>query len=124
MIEAIRLEGVVDPFTASYVKDGIANAVAAGDEAVLLSIDTPGGLDSSMRTITQAILNSSVPVICYTAPSGRTRRVGRDVRHVFVLFERHGARDEHRRGPSGRGQWRHRADEGDERRRGVHPLPR
>jgi membrane-bound serine protease (ClpP class) len=81
-VVGLRLQGVVDPFTASYVKDGIARAIADGDEAVLLTIDTPGGLDSSMRTITQAILNSSVPVICYTAPAGaRAASAG-----TFVMY--------------------------------------
>src|SRR5947208_14170186 len=66
----LKLSGVVDPFMASYVERGIATAKADRDAAVLLVIDTPGGLDSSMRHIVQAILGSTVPVICYTAPSG------------------------------------------------------
>jgi membrane-bound serine protease (ClpP class) len=66
----LRLNGVVDPFMASYVERGIATANDDGDAAVLLVIDTPGGLDSSMRHIVEAILGSKVPVICYTAPSG------------------------------------------------------
>jgi len=67
---SLKLNGVVDPFVAPYVERGISQAEADGDAAVLLTIDTPGGLDSSMRTIVKAILNSHVPVICYTAPSG------------------------------------------------------
>ena len=67
---SLRLTGVVDPFMASYVERAIAAAAADGDPAVLLVIDTPGGLDSSMRRIVQAILGARVPVICYTAPSG------------------------------------------------------
>lgn len=67
---AMTLNGVVDPFVANYIQKGIDEAEAGGDEAVLLTIDTPGGLDSSMRKITQAILNAKVPVICYTAPQG------------------------------------------------------
>ncbi len=66
----LRLDGVVDPFTANYVASGIAGANAQGAAAVLLTIDTPGGLDSSMRTIIQAILASRVPVICYVSPEG------------------------------------------------------
>jgi membrane-bound serine protease (ClpP class) len=67
---SLKLTGVVDPFMASYVERGIDKANADGDAAVLLSIDTPGGLDSSMRHIVKAILASKVSVICYTAPSG------------------------------------------------------
>jgi membrane-bound serine protease (ClpP class) len=66
----LRLDGVVDPFTASYLSGGIARANADGDAAVLITIDTPGGLDSSMREIIQAINGSRVPVICYTSPTG------------------------------------------------------
>jgi len=67
---SLKLNGVVDPFMASHVQRGIDRATAEGDAAVLLTIDTPGGLDSSMRSIVKAILGSKVPVICYTAPSG------------------------------------------------------
>jgi membrane-bound serine protease (ClpP class) len=67
---SLKLTGVVDPFMASYVERGIDVANRDGDAAVLLTIDTPGGLDSSMRHIVQAILASKVPVLCYTAPSG------------------------------------------------------
>src|SRR5437879_2472011 len=66
----LKLSGVVDPFMASYVERGVATAKADRDAAVLLVLGTPGGLDSSMRRIVQAILASRVPVICYTAPSG------------------------------------------------------
>ena len=66
----LQLTGVVDPFVADYLGRGIADATSAGDAAVLIEIDTPGGLDSSMRKITQAILNANIPVICYVAPQG------------------------------------------------------
>src|SRR5262245_31826110 len=48
---SLKLNGVVDPFMASYVKRGIGQANADNDAAVLITIDTPGGLDSSMREI-------------------------------------------------------------------------
>ena len=70
-VPVLDLEGVVDPFLADYIEHGIE--VANGDDpapAVMIQIDTPGGLDSSMRQITQAILNSKVPVICYVSPQG------------------------------------------------------
>ncbi len=66
----VSLEGVVDPFLASYVQEAIDDAEAAGNEAILLTIDTPGGLSSSMRDIIQAVLNSRVPVICWVGPQG------------------------------------------------------
>ncbi len=66
----LSLTGVVDPFVASYVEHEIETAERDGVSAVLLTIDTPGGLSSSMRRITEAILNSRTPVICYTSPAG------------------------------------------------------
>ena len=66
----LSLDGVVDPFTADYVEGGIAGAHDDGAAAVLLTIDTPGGLASSMRQIVQAVLNAEVPVICYVSPAG------------------------------------------------------
>src|SRR5438094_7681945 len=67
---SLKLNGVVDPFMASYVERGIDRANSGGYSAAFITIDTPGGLDSSMRKIIKAILASKVPVICYTAPSG------------------------------------------------------
>ena len=70
-VMGLELRGVVDPFVASYVESGIEAANrGTGTSAVLITMDTPGGLDSSMRQIVQAILRSDVPVICYTGPSG------------------------------------------------------
>lgn len=66
----LRVEGAVDPFVANLVERGVDQARRGGFDAVLLSIDTPGGLDSSMRRIVQAILGSPVPVVCYTEPQG------------------------------------------------------
>jgi membrane-bound serine protease (ClpP class) len=66
----LTLNGVVDPFEASYLAGGIHDANRGGYTAVLITVDTPGGLDSSMRKIVKAILASKIPVICYTAPSG------------------------------------------------------
>jgi membrane-bound serine protease (ClpP class) len=66
----LRLNGVVDPFMASYVKRGVAGANDGTHPAALILIDTPGGLGSSMREIIEAIAASRVPVLCYTAPTG------------------------------------------------------
>lgn len=68
-VKVLELDGAVDPFIASYLKKGIETANRAGDTAVVLRIDTPGGLDSSMRTIIKAIQSSHVPVLCWTGPS-------------------------------------------------------
>jgi len=69
-VTALDLDGAVDPFVAGYLADGIAAADERRDDAVLLRIDTPGGLDSAMRTIVKAILAARIPVLCWTGPSG------------------------------------------------------
>lgn len=69
-VTRLQLDGVVDPFVSDYLANGIAEAADHGAAAVLIEIDTPGGLLSSTREITEAILNAEVPVLCYVAPSG------------------------------------------------------
>jgi membrane-bound serine protease (ClpP class) len=70
VIASLTLDGVVDPFTADYITSNVTRAQAEGDEAVLLTMDTPGGLGSSMDEISQSFLGSTIPVIAYVAPSG------------------------------------------------------
>ena len=72
----LSLTGVVDPFMASYVQRGVRTAAADHDAAVAITIDTPGGLDSSMREIVKSILGSPVPVVCYVPPGGRAASAG------------------------------------------------
>lgn len=69
-VREVPVTGPVDPFVARMVKRGIANAAAADDAAVLVRIDTPGGLDSSMRDVVKAIQRSAVPVLCWVGPAG------------------------------------------------------
>jgi len=66
----IRLDMMVHHVSAEYVERGIAFANDSHADAILLELNTPGGLESSMRQIITAILNSRVPVITYVAPSG------------------------------------------------------
>ena len=81
----LALDGVVDPFVADYIEENVAAAQEQGALAVLITIDTPGGLDSAMRQITQAILNSRIPVIGYVSPEGaRAASAG-----TFILLSTH-----------------------------------
>lgn len=66
----LRVDGAISPASADYVVHGIEQADAKHAAAVVLELDTPGGLSSSMRDIVKAILASPVPVIGYVAPSG------------------------------------------------------
>ena len=66
----LHLTGAIGPATSHYVDRGLADAEARGDRLVILEIDTPGGLDTSMRQIIRVILASPVPVATFVAPSG------------------------------------------------------
>ncbi|MBN1171999.1 MAG: nodulation protein NfeD [Micromonosporaceae bacterium] len=65
-----RVDGPITPVIADYLADGVSKATRAGHEALLVELDTPGGLDTSMRDIIQAFLSAEVPVVVYVTPSG------------------------------------------------------
>jgi membrane-bound serine protease (ClpP class) len=66
----LTVEDTIQPISAEYITRGLEAAQKNGDTAVLIEMRTPGGLESSMREIIQAIVASPVPVIIYVAPSG------------------------------------------------------
>ena len=70
VVVEVKLGEMVEPVSAEFVQRGIRHANEIGAQAVLLEIDTPGGLMTSMREIIDAIIQSRVPVITYVAPSG------------------------------------------------------
>jgi membrane-bound serine protease (ClpP class) len=67
---ATTIDGPITPVIAGHIRDGIDQAERNGAVAYLIRLDTPGGLDSSMRDIIQEIYAASVPVIVYVAPAG------------------------------------------------------
>lgn len=69
-VTELQIDGAITPVMATYVGRGIDEAVERGDDAVLIRMDTPGGLSSAMSDIIDDILASPVPVIVYVAPEG------------------------------------------------------
>jgi membrane-bound serine protease (ClpP class) len=63
-------EGVINPVAAEYLHDAMSFAEAKHAQAVILRLDTPGGLDTSMRLMIKDVTGSTIPVIIYVAPSG------------------------------------------------------
>ena len=66
----LQINGEIEPILADYVANGVNAANRDNAGLILITIDTPGGLDSSMREIIAAILHSRVPVVTYVTPSG------------------------------------------------------
>jgi membrane-bound serine protease (ClpP class) len=69
-IQLIELDNDINPVTAGFVVDEIELAQERGREAIVIELDTPGGLMTSMNEIVKAILASKTPVLVYVAPEG------------------------------------------------------
>lgn len=81
----LHVNGAISPATAEYVTRGLKRANERGVALIVLEMDTPGGLDTSMRDIIRAILDSSVPVASFVAPSGaRAASAG-----TYILYASH-----------------------------------
>ena len=66
----LTIDDAIGPVSASFLESGLERAVESEFDAVVIALDTPGGLDLSMRSMVKAILASPVPVIVYVSPSG------------------------------------------------------
>jgi len=69
-VELLHVDSTITPVMANYISRGISDAVERGDSAVILEMDTPGGLSSAMDDIIKDILASPIPVITWVAPNG------------------------------------------------------
>src|SRR3954463_587444 len=81
----VTLDGAITPAAADYVVRALRKAADTNSELLVLKLDTPGGLDTSMRSIIKAILASRVPVATFVAPEGaRAASAG-----PYILYASH-----------------------------------
>jgi membrane-bound serine protease (ClpP class) len=85
VVEVVDLQGVIDPTLAGYLQSRIEDAAAENAEVVVVQLDTPGGLDVSMRDMVRRIVRSPVPVAVWVGPPGaRAASAG-----VFLVYASH-----------------------------------
>jgi membrane-bound serine protease (ClpP class) len=84
-VSLIDLDGAITPITDRLLTMAVERAQADGAQALVVQLNTPGGLERSMRTMAQTILNAGIPVIVYVAPTGaRAASAG-----VFITMAAH-----------------------------------
>ncbi len=84
-VYVLTIKGTINPVLVDYVERGIEEAEDNGARALIIQLDTPGGLDTAMRDIVKHIVNAHVPVVVYVAPSGsRAASAG-----VFITMAGH-----------------------------------
>lgn len=84
-VVVLELTGAIGPASSDYIERSLRQPEVTHSHAIVLRIDTPGGLDTAMRDIVQAILGSPIPVIGYVAPGGaRAASAG-----AFILYATH-----------------------------------
>jgi membrane-bound serine protease (ClpP class) len=83
-VDVLRVKGTINPVLAGYIDRGIGLAEEDGATACIIEMDTPGGLDTSMREIVQSILEADVPVVVYVPPGARAASAG-----AFITLAAH-----------------------------------
>jgi len=81
----LEINGVISPATADYIERAFDKANQANTEIILLKLDTPGGLDLSMRSIIKKILASPVPIVTYVSPGGASAASA----GTYILYASH-----------------------------------
>ncbi len=71
-VTLIEIDGTINPATVDYIRSGMESAEENSSEALIILLDTPGGLLTSTKEIVKSLLNSPMPIIVYVYPSGAT----------------------------------------------------
>ncbi|MEA2099135.1 MAG: hypothetical protein U9P72_03300 [Campylobacterota bacterium] len=81
----LEIKSAISPASSNYLKEGMVYALSKDAQMILIELDTPGGLSSSMREMIQEITNSSIPVVSYVSPKGaRAASAG-----TYLLYASH-----------------------------------
>lgn len=83
-VAVLDVKGVINPVVAGYIERGVGLAEEMDAAACIVQMDTPGGLDSSMRDIVQTIMDADVPVVVYIPSGGRAASAG-----AFITLSAH-----------------------------------
>src|SRR5262245_23854638 len=84
-VSIIEMDGTIGPITVRLLNAALERARAEHAQALVIELNTPGGLERSMRSMVQSILTSEIPVIVYVAPTGaRAASAG-----VFITMAGH-----------------------------------
>jgi membrane-bound serine protease (ClpP class) len=84
-VYVIPVNGVINPVSAEFIHKALEKASAMKAAALVIELDTPGGLDTSMRSIVKDIMGSSIPIVVYVSPAGaRAASAG-----VFIMLAAH-----------------------------------
>ena len=84
-VNVIAIDGPIGPVTQTVIEDAIKDAEDQAAEALIIELDTPGGLMTATKKITQTILNANVPVVVYVFPQGASATSA----GVFILTSAH-----------------------------------
>ena len=103
LVLVMDIDGPIEPITERYLSRVIDDAESRDAEALVIRIDTPGGLISSMRNLAEQLLNSPVPAVAYVWPSGAQAASAGTIVTIAAHIAAMAPATEHRRGGSGYG---------------------